>query len=166
MSIQPYSECVKCYFGKNTKHESEYFSAGVEVYYVETINLESSVSYLRKYVTKEEQLIASNFYSDTYKKTYLCCHALLRLILAANLNMNPFDLSIIRGNNKKPFLSCNQAYFNLSHTSDSFAFAITRDVHVGIDLEKIKQSTKIKPIINKFFNSQEREYILDKEEEI
>ena len=51
MSIRPYSECVKCYFGKNTKHESEYFSTGVEVYYAETISLESSVSHIMKYVT-------------------------------------------------------------------------------------------------------------------
>ncbi len=165
MSIKPYSECIKCYFGKNSKRESEYLSTKVEVYLADATSLYSGFSYLKNYVTEDEQLIANSFNSDIYRKTYISCHALLRLILAAKLNMEPSDLSIIKGSNNKPVLSSNQAYFNLSHTKDAFAFAISRDFHVGIDLEKIKQNINLRSIINKFFNVKEREYILDEEEE-
>lgn len=161
MPVLPYSKSIKCCFRKISKNKSEYASSRVEVYFAETINLESCVSYLMKYVTDDEKLIASNFYSDTYKKTYLCCHALIRLMLAAKLNMEPSDLSIIKGSNNKPVLSSNQAYFNVSHTRDAFAFAVSRDFHVGIDLEKVRQSINIHPILERFFSTKEREYILE-----
>ena len=161
MSIKPYSESVKCYFRNNSKRESKHSSTKVEVYFADKKSLYSWFSYLKNYVTEDEQLIANSFNSDTYRKTYLSCHALLRLILAAKLNMEPSDLSIIKGSNNKPVLSSNQAYFNLSHTRDAFAFAVSRDFHVGIDLEKVRQSINIHPILEKFFSTKEQEYILE-----
>ena len=165
MTIMPYSEHIRCCFKANSTSEPEYIPAKVEAYFAETANLDSWYSWFKNYVTEDEQLIASKLYSDTFRKTYLSCHALLRLKLAAKLNLDPLDLSIVRGINNKPALSCDQAYFNISHTKDAFAFTIATDFHVGIDLEKVKQSINLHPIINNFFSIKEREYILDSEEE-
>ena len=163
MSSLPYVDSIKCCFSELSGNSTEYIPNFIEVYFVETKILDSWFSCLKNYISEDEQIIANNFYSDIYRKTYLSCHALLRLMLAEKLNMNPLDLSIIRGINNKPVLSCNHAYFNLSHTRDAFAFVIARDFHVGIDLEKVRQILNIHPIMDNFFNFTEREYILDEE---
>ena len=165
MPITPYSERIKCCFTNTTADEAKYVPAKVEAYYAETANLVSWFSYLKDYVTDDEQIIANKLYSDTFRKTYLSCHALLRLVLAAKLNIHPLDLLIVKEINNKPVLSCNQAYFNISHTGEAFTFAISRNFNVGIDLEKVKQGINLPPILDRFFSIREREYILDSRDE-
>jgi phosphopantetheinyl transferase len=160
-----YSDCIRCSFNNNLKDESEDVSVIVEVYFAETEGLASWYPYIKNFVSDNEQIIAGNFNSDTYRMTYLTCHALLRLMLAKKLNKNPFDLPFSKGFNNKPFLLKNQAYFNISHTNEAFAIAIVMDFQVGIDLERINQGIKYKLITDNNFNNKERKYILDSKSE-
>ena len=165
MPIIQYSDYIKCCFKLNPNGESEYDSASIDVFYAEIKYFESLFSYFMDFITEDEKLLASKLYSDTARKTYVACHALLRLILAKKLNMDPLELSIVKGSNNKPGLLYNQAYFNVSHTREAFAFAIAKDFHVGIDIEKIKKSINLQPILNNFFSFSEREYVLNSEAE-
>lgn len=161
MNVISSSNCVSCYFTKFPENKSEYDSTKIEVFFGETGSFNSWFSYFKNYISIEEQHKANKFYSDNERNTYISCHALLRLILANRLKINPLDLSFIKGINDKPFLLSNQMFFNISHTRESFAIALARDFHVGIDLEKIKQSINFHPIIENYFSNKEREYILD-----
>ncbi len=97
MFIIPSSNFIRCYFNNDSKRESENVSTKLEAFFVETRNLDSWFTYLKNYITNEEQLRADKFYSDSDRKTYISCHALLRLILGARLNIHPLKLSFIKG---------------------------------------------------------------------
>ncbi|MFZ0281551.1 MAG: hypothetical protein WAL29_07870, partial [Bacteroidales bacterium] len=136
MNAIPSSNCVSCCFSKFPENKSEYVSTKIEVYFGETESFNPWISYFKNYISIGERLRADKFYSDNDRNTYISCHAMLRLILANRLKINPLDLSFIKGINDKPFLSSNQMFFNISHTRESFAIALARDFDVGIDLEK------------------------------
>ena len=161
MIILPYSDCIKCCFGENSKNKSVKTSTEVEVFFAETANINTWYPHLIKYVSKDEQCIADNFNSDLYKKTYLSCHAMLRLILAAKLHVHPYELSFINGKDNKPGLPDNPAFFNISHTKDAFAIAYTRNFPLGIDLENTTQNINIQSVIEICFSRKEYSYILD-----
>ena len=128
MFIIPSSNCIRCYFSNNSKTESEYISTKIEVFFAETESIDSWFSFLKNYITSDEQLRADKFYSDTDRKTYISSHALLRLILAARLNINPLNLSFIKGINNKPGLPGNQAFFNIAHTRRGFCNCICSEI--------------------------------------
>lgn len=153
------SDCIKCNFSKIPQKDSEYVSTKTEVFFAETESLDSWFSYIKNYITNDEQLRADKFYSDADRKTYIFCHAILRLILSARLNINPLDISFIKGPNDKPGLPDNQAFFNITHTREAFAIAFAGEFNVGIDLEKIRQRIDIRSIIKTYFSIKEQNYI-------
>lgn len=158
------SEYIRCYFSKKDSLSSYNESdEPVEIYFAETGKIENRFASCKNYVTEEEQKRSDRFYSRTYQKTYLFSHALLRLILAKKLEMDPGNLTFYNDKNDKPQLKDNKAYFNISHTRDSFAIAIARDFPVGIDLEGIKDNINYRSIIKNYFGKKEREYILHSE---
>ena len=159
MDIITFSDCVVCSFNDSIINEKEHNSSGVEVFFAEIKNIGSRYSYLKNFASEDELSVASRFNSELYRRNYISCHALLRLILARRLDMKPFDLTFNKGKDNKPGLSCNSAYFNITHTAEAFAFAIVKDSHVGIDLERIKPGIKIHAVIEKYFSNEEKKFI-------
>lgn len=133
----------------------------VEIYYGITRDLDSEYYWLKNYITEEEQLRADKFYFEEDKKTFITCHALLRIILSIKLKINPLEISFVNSNSNKPELKDNSTYFNITHTRDAFAFAINQDFYVGIDLEKVDQQFDFTSIVKFYFNYEERDYILE-----
>lgn len=155
----PHTDCIECNFGQNHSGKTEYASAKTEVFFAETVNFDSWFSNLKNYISNDEKLRADKFYSDTDRKTYVLCHAILRIILSARLNIHPLEIPFIKGSNNKPGLPDNQAFFNISHTREAFAIAFSKDFNVGIDLEKIKHNLDIRSIIKSYFSIKEQNCI-------
>jgi len=63
--------------------------------------------------------------------------------------------------NNKPGLAGDPVYFNLTHTRNAFAFAVSRDFCVGIDLEDIKQQIGIHSVAKICFSEKEHNYIFN-----
>jgi 4'-phosphopantetheinyl transferase len=159
------SDCIKCHFSKDSQKESEYVSTKTEIFFGETESIESRISYLKKYITIDEQLRADKFYSDIDRKTYISCHAILRLVLSSRLNINPLDLEFIKGPQGKPGLTDNHAFFNIAHTREAFVIAFARDFPVGIDLEKIRDGINIHSVSNTYFSNSENEFMQKSEKD-
>ena len=164
MDIIPY-DYVVCSFNDSIINEKEQNSSGVEVFFAEIKNINSGYSYLKNFASEDELSVASRFNSELYRRNYISCHALLRLILARRLDMKPFDLTFNKGKDNKPGLTCNSAYFNITHTAEAFAIATVKDFHVGIDLERIKPGIKIHHIIENYFSNEEKKFIFGFEKE-
>jgi len=165
MFIIPSSNCIGCFFGDNSGNKSKFTSTKVEVFYGETESLNPRFSSLKNYITNDEQLRAGRFYSDKDRRTYITCHALLRLILSASLDADPLSLSFVKGTNGKPRLPDDPAFFNIAHTREAFVIAFTRDFPVGIDLEKIRDGLNIHSVSKAYFSKSENEYMQESKAE-
>ena len=157
------SSCVRCYFDPNPKGTSGNDLNNVEVFYAKTKDLITKYSDFINYLTNDEQIRAERFRFEEDLETYISCHALLRIVLSKMLNKAPLEIKFINELNNKPVLPGNPVYFNLTHTREAFAFAVSKKQYVGIDLEKISNGFNFTSIIEKYFSQGEGKYILESE---
>ncbi len=85
---------------------------------------------------KTEQQRASRIGNPLARTRYIKLRALTRRLLAKRLNCRPDDLTIAHGAHGKPFLPDHKFHFNLSHSHDQFALALSDAGEVGVDLER------------------------------
>lgn len=159
MDIINNPDFIKCSFGSESDAASMLNAGKLEVFYADTKDLSSKYTDLKQYISYDEQLRADKFYSDKDRETYIICHAILRLVLVQYLNVKPLEISFKKGINNKPYLVGDPIYFNLTHTRNGFAFALSKDFYVGIDLEEINQGIDIHSIAKSFFSPEEHGYI-------
>jgi len=131
----------------------------LEVYFSETKHLLPVYTDLKKYISVHEQSRADKYHFEEDRQTYVCCHALLRLMLSTKLHVQPSEISFVKGRNNKPRLKGNPVYFNISHTRNAFAIAISKTSYVGIDLENVNRNLEFKSMAKAIFNPRERSFI-------
>jgi len=161
MSFNSTESFIHCCFGNNDNVVTGKISPGVEVYFAKTKEIISEYSVLEKYIDKRDKLMAYKLHFDEDRYTYLFCHTLLRLFISKKLKIDPSEISVIYDKNNKPGLKADSLFFNISHTREAFAFAISDHSKVGIDIEKVDRNIDFKSIINNFFSKEEREFILE-----
>ena len=165
MLIISATNCISCCFDSDIKIEPKSSFGEAEVYFTETKDIRSRYPELKNFTTRWEQLKGDKFYFDEDRETYIACHALLRLILSKKLTINPLDISFINERNTKPGLIGNPIYFNITHTREALALAISRDHYVGIDLENSNRSIDFASVIESFFSKKESEFILESKDD-
>lgn len=161
MLIISRSNCIRCFFDFGSEGGSKFNSGKLDVFYAKTKDLSTRYSDLKNYITNDENLRAEKFHFEQDRETYISCHAVLRLVLAKSLNVKPLEIRYKIGLNNKPSLIGDQIYFNVTHTKEAFAFAVSSVFYIGIDLEDINRRVDIHSIIKSFFSKKEREYILE-----
>lgn len=88
-------------------------------------------------LSNEEKFRSKAFDFKTDSQRYICAHGMLRIILANYTNSNPVSLNLVSDLNRKPQLAFfDDIKFNLSHTKELIALAISMHREVGIDIEK------------------------------
>ena len=165
MLIVPRTDCIRCYFDSGSRTLSEFDSNELNVFYAETKHLSSRYLDIKRYITNDEALRANKFLFDEDRETYISCHAMLRLILANELNTNPSGILMINGKDNKPGLQGNPVYFNITHTREAFALTISRHYYVGIDMEKVNPGLDFYSIVKTYFSKRESDFILQSESE-
>jgi 4'-phosphopantetheinyl transferase len=160
MTLITISSFVRCSFYPDEKMVSNDLVSTAEVFFAKTKDLSSGISSLRRYINKDDQLKADRLHNSEDKKTNLICFTLLRMILSKKLNKSPHDISYINGRNGKPGIKDNSLFFNISHTRDSFAIAISEHSYIGVDLEDLSKSLDFESIIKRVFSGKEGEFIL------
>jgi 4'-phosphopantetheinyl transferase len=153
--MSPSFSVIRCSF--DLSYDTDYNDIQeVQVFFSETKNLNSGE--LKGFLSVHELARAEQLHFEEDRNTYICCHALLRLILSSRLNVEPRKISIVRERNNKPYLRGNPLYFNVSHTRKAFAFAISPG-YVGIDLENVNRDVHLASFLNTSFNAGERSFI-------
>lgn len=132
----------------------------IDVFFAEITTVISAYSRLMYFIDYQEKERAKRFRIQEDRDTYLLCHALLRLVLSNKLDTDPAEISIVRDKNNKPGLKDDPLFFNLSHTREAFAFAISEHCQVGVDLEEVRK-INFESIIRKFFSQEEQEFIFE-----
>ena len=136
-----------------------------EVYFSETADLLPAYPDLKKYISVHEHSRSDKFHFNEDRQTFICCHALLRLLLSKMLNMQPSEISYVQGRFNKPFLKGNPVHFNITHTRNAFAIAISKYSYIGIDLENVNRKFDFRSVEKMIFNSKERLFISESHEE-
>lgn len=117
----------------------------------------------------EEQERANRFHFDNDKQSFTLYHACKRIILAQYLNASPNEIEISFKDKGKPFLKDAPITFNLSHTKEMALLAVSHNIEIGIDIEKIKDTDNFMPIAKRFFHPNEYqaiEKINDREQQL
>lgn len=161
MSSALAEKIVHCCFGSKDTAITNDIPTVVDVYFAKTKEIISEYSWLEKYFDNRDKLMADKLHYDTDRYTYMLCHTLLNLFLSKKLNIGPSEIYIEYDKNNKPGLKADSLFFNISHTKEAFAFAISDHSKVGIDLEKVVRNVDFKSIINNLFSNEEREFILE-----
>lgn len=91
------------------------------------------------------------------KKASIIAEIILMELLKENYNIDYKNLNFKINKYGKPYIKNKQIYFNISHSKEFVAVALSKN-KIGIDIEKIRK-TNIKTI-NKFASKSEIEYIL------
>ena len=99
----------------------------------------------------------NSFKRDRIKKQFLAGRLFLRFILSKYLDCSPSDVDILVTSEGKPYLSQKrQLYFNLSHSGDRYALAITNMGEIGVDVEQIKQRRNLGRLAEAIFTDREQ----------
>ena len=114
---------------------------------------------LRPLLSDDEIRRADRFYRASDGSRFIVAHAALRLILSDRVRTDPKELRFETGPQGKPALvhrpDAPDIRFNLSHSGDRAAIAVTRRREVGIDIERLAPERSNLAIADRFFSSTE-----------
>lgn len=106
----------------------------------------------------EERARHDRFRLEHDRKAFRSARGLVRSLLCAGETPAPFEL----GDNGKPFLTGKDA-FNISHSRDVVALAITRAAYVGVDVEQLDRIDEPEKLLDMVCHPRERAWVLAKE---
>ena len=88
-----------------------------------------------------------------------------RHLLAGYLSISPDELRLTRSSTGKPQLddSCPALHFNVSHSGDRILFAVSRQLPVGVDVEKHRIIKNWQAIARRVFSDAEMNELLNSE---
>jgi 4'-phosphopantetheinyl transferase len=106
-----------------------------------------------------EQQHALTIKNGQIHRRYVEVRARLRILLGDIVNANPDQLRINKAEHGKPYLvDYPEVAFNLSHSADKLAIAITYNCELGIDIEQCKPRKNLAALVDKCFGEEEKSY--------
>jgi 4'-phosphopantetheinyl transferase len=102
----------------------------------------------------DELARANKFVLPLHKQRYVMARGILRNILAWYLDCAPEVIQFSYGDMGKPYIANTTIQFNVSHSHQMAVYAITKNVCVGVDIEKIEENFK-ESVAKRYFSPQE-----------
>lgn len=113
-----------------------------------------------KILSNEEQERSRRFRFDHDRGIFLYSHSLLRSLLAGYAGLRPGEIEFGYTKFGKPYLhqrtGPDQIEFNLSHSGVVVLIGVTRNIPLGVDVEKIKPLADMDQIAARFFSDFEQ----------
>ena len=119
----------------------------------------SQVQRLGGILTDDELERARRFYFEIDRQRFITARATLRSILSRYIPSSPGHLRFYYNQYGKPSLapefSSTLLNFNLSHSGSMALFAITRNMEIGVDVERVHSDFEYEEIAKRFFSVNE-----------
>jgi 4'-phosphopantetheinyl transferase len=109
-------------------------------------------------LSPDERARAQRFVFPRDRRDFAAAHALLRRVLSTYDDVPPDAWTFVAEANGKPSLAPEHGgtlAFNLSHTHGLVACAVTRDAHVGVDVECVERVGDGRDIAARYFAARE-----------
>jgi len=115
---------------------------------------QACTSRFAKLLSRSDRERASRFRFSLDGQRFIASRAILRLILSRYLDVDPRKLEFSYGPHGKPALRTEDGdlRFSLSHSDGLLLCAVTRDVELGLDVERIRQPIDADPIAERMFS--------------
>ncbi len=101
--------------------------------------------------------------SEALQHKYLVARALCRTTLSACTGVDPSAWRFVQSASGKPSIATPSEFvslrFNLTHTEDLVACALTRVGEIGIDAELTTRTVEVDAVARHFFSDQEKEML-------
>ena len=132
----------------------------IQVYYTASVlNFTPRLSDYQATLDKDELAIAERFKFAELKTRYIISHGILRQLLAKQVNKSAAEIRIAKTEFGKPFLpDYPKLSFNMSHSGDILAVAISSKCQLGIDVERYKTRHNWEGLVKKCFAPEEAAY--------
>lgn len=108
----------------------------------------------------DEQAKSRRFRFERDQRRFAVGRGILRIILGRYLNFPPEKLQFKYGEYGKPALDTNEfkstLCFNLAHSEELALYALTSNLEIGIDLEKIHPIPAVQQLAEQFFSPLEK----------
>ena len=130
----------------------------VQVWLAHLPTARSVLEKLTAVVSTDEVERAARFRSSAHQERALMTRGILRNLLGHQLHRSPRDLDFNVNEHGKPALPPPaRLHFNLSHSGDYAAFALTRLGAVGVDVERIREDMpQLDDIAHRYFADSEQ----------
>ena len=119
----------------------------------------SQVQRLSGILTDDELDRANRFFFEKDRQRFIAARGTLRSILSRYITIYPGHLRFYYNPYGKPFLapefSSYLLNFNLSHSGSMALYAVTRNMEIGIDVERIRSDFEYEDIAKRFFSANE-----------
>ena len=110
-------------------------------------------------LTSDELDRASSFHFEVDRARYVASRGGLRSLLARYLGVEPRSVRLGIGSQGKPHLAgvseSDLIHFNVSHSESLIVVGLTKDVHVGVDVEAIRDDLPHQAMATRFFSPDE-----------
>lgn len=122
------------------------------IYLPDFLELKSN---LYEFLNTKEIKKAQRFYKESDTDRFIIYRSILKFILAAHTKLDIGDILFDYNFNKKPYLASHPwLHFNISHSEDFAAIAISRK-KVGLDIEYMSQDFKFTTLLPDVFKDNE-----------
>src|SRR5690348_16896159 len=113
----------------------------VDLWLINTILTPTQLALLQAYLDAQEMVRAKRFRSPEQQQRFIIAHGFLRFILSKYLQQAPDTINFTYNKHNKPALAVNPQHyqFNLSHSQQQIAIAVTKQAAIGIDIEVSKE---------------------------
>lgn len=131
----------------------------LDVYVVDRRQYDACYLKRQDQVLPDEELLLLTRLSDERSRILATGDRMaLRVLLSMNIFAPPKRLSIRREAGGKPYLEGDQLHFNISHSENLLAIALS-NAPVGVDVEKIDPSREVLEIARTAFSEDEIEWL-------
>lgn len=141
------------------KRSSEEFEGLINIW---TIDIKGQLPFLANYeqlLTPAERSHAARFHQPKDAQQYIITRAILRILLAEILSLQPREIEITTNENKKPvILDLNEIHFNVSHSDNQAVIAIAKQ-RIGIDVEFVKPRFDYLSVAEYAFSDEESDHL-------
>lgn len=99
---------------------------------------------------------AERFRFPLHRIRFMAARTSLRRLLGWRLRVPPEDVEFLTGDHGKPFVRDTTCEFNLSHSGDLAAIAMTNGARVGVDIESMSNMRDLDSLSRLVFNAAEQ----------
>lgn len=114
-------------------------------------------------LSEDERARAGRFAFEVHRQRFAAARGSLRRVLSRYLGMAPQDIAFGYGPRGKPYLAHDRATpplrFNVSHSAERALFAVALGRELGVDLERVSETTSVLELAERFFAPQEWRFL-------
>jgi 4'-phosphopantetheinyl transferase len=119
---------------------------------------------LYRMLSRDEQIRADRFKVVPPRQSFIVAHSLIRMLLSRYLGCTTRCLAFAQGDKGKPYLLApanrRSISFNLSHSGDLVVAGLTREVEIGVDVERLRDMPRAVELAERFFTRGEHAGLL------